>query len=65
VNAIHSSLAPLPVNAFDVERRIFFAEVTKLLADETVTHEDKAVEIESTIKVLRHLAYAVGVRPDA
>ena len=63
--AASSDLAPLPVNVFDSERRIFFAEVTKMLADETISHEDKAIEIESTIKVLRHLAYAVGVRPDA
>jgi hypothetical protein len=36
-----------------------------MLANETISHEDKAIEIESTIRVLRHLAYAVGVRPDA
>jgi hypothetical protein len=47
--------APLAIVAFDIERTHFIASVNKLL-NAQLTKADVALEIESTIAVLRQLA---------
>lgn len=55
------SPTPIPVVAFDMERRHFYNATTKLLQNPDVEPADKALEIESTIAVLRQLAAFEGV----
>lgn len=57
--------APLPNSDFDVYRRNFFAAVAAMLSDPTMTKVNAAIEIESTINVLLHMARHVGLRIDA
>lgn len=59
------SPTPIPVVAFDIERRHFYVAATKLLQNPAVEPADKALEIESTIAVLKQMAGFEGVTLDA
>jgi hypothetical protein len=61
--ALVAGLDDVAVVGQAVEQRCLFHEVMKMLANESVNREDRTIETESTIRVLGHLAYAVGVPP--
>lgn len=56
---------PPAIADFDSERNLFFSACSKILRDDALPIEDKSLEIESTIAVLRQMALMAGVSVNA